>query len=45
MQDGDHHYALIYDNFQQKWRKYLDENITEMTEEEVLCEASGGNNS
>lgn len=40
-----HYYAFIYDSEMQKWRKYNDMNVTEVTEEEVFVESEGGSTS
>jgi ubiquitin carboxyl-terminal hydrolase 25/28 len=37
-----HYYALIYDRFSQKWRKFNDIRVTDLTEEDVFREANGG---
>lgn len=37
-----HYYALIYDRFNNKWRKFNDIRVTEQTEEDVFKEANGG---
>lgn len=39
---GGHYYALVYDRFNKKWRKFNDIRITDITEEEVFKEANGG---
>jgi ubiquitin carboxyl-terminal hydrolase 25/28 len=37
-----HYYTFIYDRFNQKWRRYNDIRVTEVSEEDVLKEAEGG---
>lgn len=38
-----HYYAFIKDHFQNKWRRFNDVRVTEVTEEDVFTEANGGN--
>ena len=40
--DGGHYFAFIHDRFNQKWRKYNDIRVTEVTEEEVFKSSQGG---
>lgn len=40
---GGHYYALIYDRYNNSWRKFNDIRVTDLTEEEVFKEANGGN--
>jgi len=37
-----HYYCFIYDYFQEKWRKFNDIRVTEVSEEEVFRESEGG---
>jgi ubiquitin carboxyl-terminal hydrolase 25 len=37
-----HYYALLFDRFNQKWRKFNDIRVSDLTEEEVFKEANGG---
>ena len=37
-----HYYTFIYDRFGKKWRKYNDISVTEVTEEQVFAESTGG---
>ncbi len=37
-----HYYSYIYDKEMQKWRKYNDMNVTEVSEEEVFADSEGG---
>lgn len=37
-----HYYALIYDRFQNKWRKFNDIRVTDISEDDVFKEANGG---
>jgi len=39
--EGGHYYAFIYDSGKKKWRKYNDEDVTEISEENVFKEAIG----
>ena len=43
--DSGHYFAYIFDFEQNKWRKYNDMNITEISEEEVIKTAIGEENS
>lgn len=40
--ESGHYYAFIYDRFQNKWRKYNDIRVTEVTDEEVFKASEGG---
>jgi len=37
-----HYYAFIYDRFMNKWRRFNDIRVTDVTEEEVFKESNGG---
>ena len=37
-----HYYSFIYDRFGKKWRKYNDITVTEVPEEQVFSESTGG---
>jgi uncharacterized UBP type Zn finger protein len=37
-----HYYAFIKDRHQNKWRKYNDIRVTEVSEEDVFKESNGG---
>jgi ubiquitin carboxyl-terminal hydrolase 25/28 len=37
-----HYYSFIFDRFQNKWRKFNDIRVTEVTEEEVFKDSQGG---
>ena len=41
--DGGHYYSLIYNQKKNKWMKFNDSNVEEITEEEVMKLATGGN--
>jgi len=43
--NGGHYYSFIYDNKNQKWRKFNDSIITDVTEEEVYKYSIGGEKS
>ena len=40
--ESGHYFAYIYDRAQQKWRKYNDIRVTDVTEEEVFKASEGG---
>lgn len=37
-----HYYTFIYDRFNNKWRRFNDIRVTEVSEEDVLKESEGG---
>lgn len=39
---GGHYYSFIYDRAQNKWRRFNDIRVTEVTEEDVFKESNGG---
>lgn len=37
-----HYYALIYDRYNKKWRRFNDIRVSDIPEEEVFTQANGG---